>query len=80
MRRIVVMLTVAALMALMLVVSAMPAFAVANPNASCNGLGGSTETALGGPGARAEIAHEFTGADISFSAHQHSGSVEACFG
>ena len=58
MRRIFVLLTVAALMALMLMVSAMPAFAVASPQASCNGIGGSTETLFGGPGARAEIAHE----------------------
>ena len=91
MRRIVVLLTVAALMALMLMVSAMPAFAVASPQASCNGIGGSTETLFGVPGARAEIAHEVkyvfaveagtTPRGIySASAKLHLGSVEACFG
>ncbi len=90
MRRIVVMLTVAALMALVLMVGAMPAFAVASPQASCNGIGGSTENALGGPGARAEISHFFKeeaeqqgttpGAFFSSSAKQHLGSPEACFG
>ena len=90
MRRVVVLLTVATLMALMLVVSAMPAFAVASPQASCNGIGGLTENALGGPGARAEISHFFKeeaeqqgttpGAFFSSSAKQHLGSPEACFG
>ena len=50
MRRIVALLTVAALMALMLMVSALPAFAVASSQASCAGIGNSTETALEGPG------------------------------
>ena len=80
MRRIVALLTVAALMALMLMVSALPAFAVASSQASCNGIGGSTEAVFGGPGARADIAHEFGGADFSFWAKQHLGSVDACFG
>ena len=90
MRRIVALLTVAALMALMLMVSALPAFAAASPQASCNGIGGSTETAQGGPGARAEISHFFKeeaeaqgttpGAFYSASAKQHLGSPEACFG
>ena len=90
MRRIVALLTVAALMALMLMVSALPAFAAASPQASCNGIGGSTETAQGGPGARADIsafirseaaAQGTTPGDIySDFAQQHSGTVEGCFG
>ena len=42
MKRIFTLLTVAALMALMMMVSAMPAFAVANPQASCVGQDAST--------------------------------------
>ncbi len=90
MKRIVLLATVALVMAAMMVVSAMPAFAVASPKASCNGIGGSTENALGGPGARAEISHFFKeeaeqqgttpGAFFSSSAKQHLGSPEACFG
>ena len=66
-----------------------PAFA-ADPNASCLGTGGSTETALFGPGARAYIS-EFIielaaekgttpGAEYAVFARQHLGSVDACFG
>jgi hypothetical protein len=85
MRRIVVMLAVAAVMALMLVVSAMPAFAVASSQASCLGIGGSTETALEGPGGRTDISHEIIaegtpGSTFSFFAQEHLGSGEACFG
>lgn len=66
-----------------------PAFA-ADPNASCLGIGGSTETALEGPGARAEIAQEVIGlaaengttpgAEYGVFAHEHLGSGDACFG
>ena len=63
-----------------MVLSATPALAVAGPEASCNGLGGSHEAVFGGPGARADIAHEFGGAEFSFWAKQHLGSVDACFG
>jgi hypothetical protein len=86
MRRIFVLLTVALVMALMLVVSAMPAFAAASSQASCLGIGGSTETALEGPGGRADISHEVIaeegtpGSTFSFFAQEHLGSGEACFG
>ena len=90
MRRIILLVTVALVMAALMLASAMPAFAVANPRASCNGIGGSTENAQGGPGARAEISHFFKeeaeaqgttpGAFYSASAKQHLGSPEACFG
>ncbi len=87
MRRIVVMLTVAASMALMLVVSAMPAFAVdvANPHASCQGLAASTQTLLGGPTARADVVHNVIsseegppGATFSGFSQFHEGSSEVC--
>ena len=90
MRRILLLATVTLVMAAMMVAMAMPAFAAASPQASCNGIGGSTETAQGGPGARAEISHFFKeeaeaqgttpGAFYSASAKQHLGSPEACFG
>ncbi len=90
MRRTVVLFVVGAILALMLTVGATPALGIANPQASCLGIGGSTETALGGPGARAEISHEFIqeardggttpGASFSSFAVQHLGSVDACFG
>jgi hypothetical protein len=81
----------AALMALMiLVVGAMPAFAAASPQASCLGIGGSTETSLEGPGGRADISHEVKGdaeeqgttpgAIYSGFAKQHLRSGDACFG
>lgn len=57
MRRVVAPLA-GSILVLVLTVSATPAFAGANPNASCLGIGGSTETALEGPGGRADIAHE----------------------
>jgi hypothetical protein len=85
MRRILALL-VGSLLALVLTAGATPAFAEANPNASCLGLGGSTETALSGPGGRTEISHEVIG-DVappgslySFWAEEHLGSTEACFG
>ena len=90
MRRIFVLLTVAAVMALVLLVSVMPAFAVASSQASCAGIGNSTETALEGPGAVAERRHEVKaeanepvttlGDELSFFAHEHLGSVPGCFG
>ena len=90
MRRIFVLLTVAAVMALVLLVSVMPAFAVASSQASCAGIGNSTETALEGPGAVAERRHEVKaeadepgttlGDELSFFAHEHLGSVHGCFG
>jgi hypothetical protein len=90
MRRIVVMLAVAAVMALSLLVSAMPAFAAASSQASCAGTGNSTETALEGPGAVAERRHEVkaeadepgttVGDELSFFSQEHLGSIDACFG
>lgn len=84
-------LTVAAFVMLLLIVSAIPAFAEANPNASSLGTGGSTETANFGAGARADISHEVINVFAPEagttprgvyrdSAHEHGGSVEACFG
>jgi hypothetical protein len=68
----------------------MPAFAAASSQASCAGIGNSTETALEGPGAVAERRHEVKaeadepettlGDELSFFAQEHLGSVEACFG
>jgi hypothetical protein len=88
MRRILASL-VTILSALVFSAGATPAFA-ADPNASCLGIGGSTETALGGPGARADIAHEVIdlaaedgttpGAQYVVFAHEHLGSVNSCFG
>ena len=89
MRRTFVAFLVGAILALMLTVGAIPAFGMASPHASCLGIGGSTETALGGPGARADISHEFIqdardtgstpGASFNFFAREHLGSVDACF-
>ena len=84
MRRIFVLLTVAALLALMLMVSAMPAFAAANSHASCQGLAASTDTFLGGPGARADVVHDVISEEgppgLLFSEFSqfHAGSREAC--
>ncbi len=84
MKRIVVMLTVAALRALMLVVSAMPAFAVSGSQASCQGIAAQADTLLGGPGARAVTVpgvfaekkpHGFLFSDFS---KFHSGTREEC--
>jgi hypothetical protein len=86
MRCIVALLTVAALMALMPMVSVMPAFAVANSQASCQGLAASTDTLLGGPTARADVAHDVIGEErppgalFSEFSQFHEGSTEACFG
>ena len=90
MLRILLLATVTLVVAAMMVAMAMPAFAAASPRASCNGIGGSTETAQGGPGARADISAFIRseaeaqgttpGALYSDSAQQHSGSVESCFG
>jgi hypothetical protein len=90
MQRILLLATVTLVVAAMMVAMAMPAFAAANPRASCNGIGGSTENAEGGPGARAEISHYFKelaeqqgttpGAFFSSGAKQHLGSIDACFG
>ena len=90
MRRIFVLLTVAAVMALALLVSAMPSFAAASSQASCAGTGNSTETALEGPGAVAERREEVKaeadepvttlGDTLSFFAQEHLGSIDACFG
>ena len=90
MQRILLLATVALVVAAMMVAMAMPAFAAASPQASCLGLGGSTETALEGPGGRADIAHEVKGdaeeqgttpgAINSGFAKQHLRSPEACFG
>ena len=87
MRRIVVLLTVAALMALMLIVTAMPAFAAPSSNASCVGLGSSS---VGHAQTRDEAAHDIKqqaeeegttpGAIASSVAKQHLGSEFACFG
>jgi hypothetical protein len=85
------MVVAGALVALMPVTLAVPAFASANPAASCNGIGGSTETMLDGPGARADIAHEVKnviamesgttpGGVMSGFAQLHLGSGDACFG
>jgi hypothetical protein len=85
MRRIVALL-VGSVLALVLTAGATPAFAEANPNASCLGIGGSTETALSGPGGRADIAHEVIdefappGDQYAIWAQEHLGSGEACFG
>jgi hypothetical protein len=89
MRRRILAAVVTILCALVLSAGPAPAFA-ADPNASCLGIGGSTETALGGPGARADIS-EFIidlaaengttpGAEYGVFAHEHLGSVDACFG
>ena len=91
MRRIVVLLTVAAFMALMLMVGAVPAFAAASPQASCTGIGSSTETSVEGPGGRADISHEVKdvfapeagttpGGVYRVWSQEHLGSVDACFG
>jgi hypothetical protein len=84
-------LVVFATLALAFGVSAPASAATANPHASCNGIGGSTETANGGPGARAAIAHEVKdvfaveegttpGGVMSRFAQEHLESVEGCFG
>ena len=84
MRRIVVMLTIGVLMALMLVVSAMPAFAVSGSQASCQVIAASTDTLLGGPGARAVTVFgvfaekEPHGALFSDFSKFHSGTREEC--
>ncbi len=85
MRRIVVLFTVAAFMALMLVVGAVPAFAVASSQASCQGIAAaSTDTLLGGPGARADTVHEVIGEEeppgalFSDFSKFHSGTREEC--
>ena len=79
MRRIVVMLTVGALMALMLVVSAMPAFAVASSQASCNGIGGSTQAILDGPGSTASCSsiepQDITTSCVSLLPNRQLGAV-----
>lgn len=90
MRRIVASVTVGAVLTFVPIVGAIPAFAAASPQASCNGIGGSTETALGGPGARADISHEFKndaagagttpGGIYKVFAQEHLGSIDACFG
>lgn len=90
MRRLAKLLLAAATLAVSLVLGASPASGMANPNASCLGIGGSTETALFGAGARADIAHEVNqiaqdtgstpGETYAFFAHEHLGSVGACFG
>ena len=86
MRRIFVLLTVAALLALMLMVSAMPAFAVdvANAEASCQGLAASTDTLLRGPTARADVVLDVVSEEgapgplFSEFSQFHAGSREAC--
>jgi hypothetical protein len=90
MKRTAAVFLIGSLLALVLVVSAVPAFGQANPQSSCLGIGGSTETALGGPGERADISHEFiqdaqdagstAGASFSVFAQEHLGSIDACFG
>ena len=52
MQRILLLATVTLVVAAMMVAMAMPAFAAASPRASCNGIGGSTETAQGGAGSQ----------------------------
>ena len=90
MQRILLLATVTLVVAAMMVAMAMPAFAAASPQASCLGIGGSTETALYGPGGRADIAHFFKGeaeeqgttpgAIYNRFAKQHLRSGDACFG
>jgi hypothetical protein len=73
----------------LLVLGATAAFGAASPQASCNGIGSSTETLFFGAGARADISFELIqlakdqgttpGAIYAFFA-AHLGSVEACFG
>jgi hypothetical protein len=85
MRRILTLL-VGSILTVVLTAGATPAFASANPNASCLGIGGSTETALSGPGGRAEIAHdvidEFAppGGMYATWAQEHLGTPDGCFG
>jgi hypothetical protein len=90
-RRTVAVFTVSVVAVVMLVTGALPALAAANAEASCIGIGGSTETAIEGPGARADIAHEVIevfapevgttpGGVYSVSAQQHLGTIDACFG
>jgi hypothetical protein len=85
MRRILALL-VGSLLTLVLTAGATPAFAEANPNASCLGTGGSTETTFSGPGGRAELAHEVIddfappGSMYRIWAQEHLGSPQACFG
>jgi hypothetical protein len=85
MRRMVALLVGSAL-ALVLTAGATPAFADANPTASCLGIGGSGDKAL-----RAEDAHETIdvfapdagttpGGVYRVWAQEHLGSGEACFG
>jgi len=90
MSRTVVLFLVGPILALMFTVGATPAFGASNPRASCLGIGGSTETQLFGPGARADISHEIIqdardtgttpGATYSVFAQEHLGSIDACFG
>lgn len=79
----------AALLAVAVGAGASSAASAANPNASCVGIGSSS--LAGEPGARAavqaqvdafaaEIGARNRGAVYSSNAHQHLGSVEACFG
>ena len=68
----------------MLMIGAMPAFAVASSQASCQGIAASTDTLLGGPGARADTVHEVIGEEephgalFSDFAKFHSGTGEEC--
>jgi len=87
--RVLALVALGAVVTLMLM--AAPAFAEANPHASCNGLGGSTESRLYGPGARADVSHEVItvfaveqgttpGNIFSAFAQEHAGSALTCFG
>ena len=79
-------LVAAALMALMVLVGAMPAFAAPSPQASCIGIGSSSEAQVQ---ARDDISHlvkevsaeEGTtpGGIYSFIAREHAGSYSGCF-
>ena len=62
-----------------------PAFADADPTASCLGIGGSVDKALRAEDAAfvIELAEEqgiSPGADYRIKAQEHFGTLEACFG
>jgi hypothetical protein len=85
MNRTVVLLTAAAMLVVVQILSAIPAFADANPTASCLGIGGSGDKALRAEDAAFVIEDAAAkgispGAEYRVFAQEHLGSIDACFG
>ena len=88
MRGMILLASVALVTVAVMAAMAMPAFGAASSQASCDGIGGSTQTALFGPGARAAVSHdakqggeeEGTNPGFFFSADakNHGGDREGC--